>query len=84
MLDDDFARYAVDNEPPPGAADMILEFTASVKKLYSADVVAKHPNMWVAAYKGIIVADADETIVRDMLRQRGIPIPLTAMRFIRG
>jgi hypothetical protein len=39
--------------------------------------------MWVAAYKGTLVAvAADEVTLRDMLQQKHIPTPLTAMRLV--
>jgi hypothetical protein len=62
---------------------MILEFTDSVKEINSAKVRENHPGMWVAAYKGTLVAvAADEVTLRDMLQQKHIPTPLTAMRLV--
>jgi hypothetical protein len=70
--------------PTPGEIERAIEeFARSDDLLLSPDRMREYAGKWVAAFEGDIVAaeaDLDSVLVR--LRDRSIPLGMTAIRFI--
>lgn len=56
-------------------SDSLAEFSISDQLLLSRDVMIGYPNMWVAAFRGEVVAAAhDLAAIRDQLTAKQVPL----------
>lgn len=82
-IEEDLSGFTSAERTPEETISALAEYRKSSALIFSTEIAQRHPDKWVAAYKGKLVAvEDDQQTLLEELREQSIPVAFAAVYFV--